>query len=207
MSKLGGGRSIQDRVVYAQATEPDFERDGVLWVDTSTNSRDLRVYSGESGSWEDVVPDQPENTANVDFSGVFGGLVSVDDVEEFNVEAWGSPSGSSSIERGYYDSISMEFDVLYQEGSIVEINLNGPDGDINVLEENGIDYIIIEEGTNFLEYNIDVPHKTTSVHIQYNGSHGDIDEWDDSKLDWETEFQSMELNQVVVAPHTHKIEY
>jgi len=49
--------AIQDRAVFAQATEPDFERDGVLWVDTSANSRELRVYSGESETWESVVPD------------------------------------------------------------------------------------------------------------------------------------------------------
>ncbi len=49
--------AIQDRAVFAQATEPDFERDGVLWVDTSTATRELRVYSEESERWESVDPD------------------------------------------------------------------------------------------------------------------------------------------------------
>lgn len=47
---------IADRVVYAQDTQPDDTRDGILWVDTSSGSRETKVYSSDTETWEPVAP-------------------------------------------------------------------------------------------------------------------------------------------------------
>lgn len=50
---------ISDRRIYAQDTQPADTRDGVLWVDTTTQERQLSVYSEATGQWEPVKTDVP----------------------------------------------------------------------------------------------------------------------------------------------------
>lgn len=45
---------LAQRFVYAQDSEPQTERDGVLYVDTSVSPRKTYVYSDDSGSWERI---------------------------------------------------------------------------------------------------------------------------------------------------------
>jgi hypothetical protein len=52
-----GSRPIRQTVLYAQDTQPDDTRDGVLWVDTSDSSRPVYVYSSDTGAWEPAAPD------------------------------------------------------------------------------------------------------------------------------------------------------
>lgn len=52
-------RPVQQTVIYPQPTQPTDERDGVLWVDTSTESRQLSVYSEATSQWEPVKTDVP----------------------------------------------------------------------------------------------------------------------------------------------------
>lgn len=48
--------SIFVRQVYAQDTEPVDTRDGVMWVDTSSTTRETYVYAKGSSKWEPVAP-------------------------------------------------------------------------------------------------------------------------------------------------------
>lgn len=48
--------TIYDRRVYAQDSEPDDRRDGVMWVDTGSPERDLYIFSGESNTFELAAP-------------------------------------------------------------------------------------------------------------------------------------------------------
>lgn len=50
---------IQAKVVLPQDTKPDIQEDGVIWVDTSQESRPIAVYSTDTGQWEPVKTDVP----------------------------------------------------------------------------------------------------------------------------------------------------
>lgn len=52
-------QAIFDQRVYAQDTQPDDQRDGIQWVDTSVSPRQLYVYSTDSQSFESVATDPP----------------------------------------------------------------------------------------------------------------------------------------------------
>lgn len=52
-------RPIMERVVYAQDAPPADERDGVIWVDTTTEKRQLHVYSEQTAQFEPVKTDVP----------------------------------------------------------------------------------------------------------------------------------------------------
>lgn len=49
-------RAVNSTVVYAQDTQPDVKRDGVMWVDTSEPSRPVYVYSSDTAAWEPTAP-------------------------------------------------------------------------------------------------------------------------------------------------------
>lgn len=51
--------AISDRRVYAQSSKPSDNRDGILWVDTSTSKRTTYVYSQGTNAWERVSQDEP----------------------------------------------------------------------------------------------------------------------------------------------------
>lgn len=76
-------RPVTEQVVYAQDSKPVDERDGVLWVDTSTETRQLSVYSEQTAQWEPVKTDPPvfvtEEAVSFQESGVsVGGLCEID---------------------------------------------------------------------------------------------------------------------------------
>lgn len=50
-------QAIRERVVYAQSSPPDDERDGVIWVDTSGTENDTFVYSIDTNTWESIADD------------------------------------------------------------------------------------------------------------------------------------------------------
>lgn len=52
-------RPVQQKIVYAQTTQPTDERDGVMWIDTSVETRPLHVYSETSSQWEKVSAEVP----------------------------------------------------------------------------------------------------------------------------------------------------
>lgn len=47
---------INDRWIYAQDTAPDDKRDGVMWVDTSTASNDIKTWDAEGNQWVAAAP-------------------------------------------------------------------------------------------------------------------------------------------------------
>lgn len=61
---FGSSRSVADTRVYAQDTEPQDTRDGIIWVDTSADPRDTYVYSTASVQWEDITPPSTADNSN-----------------------------------------------------------------------------------------------------------------------------------------------
>lgn len=54
MTGLGGAESVFDKRIYAQDTQPNDTRDGVIWIDTSVEDRTMWVYSTDTGGFERV---------------------------------------------------------------------------------------------------------------------------------------------------------
>lgn len=57
--------NLTDTRVYAQDTEPNDTRDGVMWVKTSVSPRETYVYSTDSNSWESTQTSDHDQLNNV----------------------------------------------------------------------------------------------------------------------------------------------
>lgn len=54
MAKLGQGTSYADKQIYRSDNEPDDNRDGILWVDTSNSPATTKLYDAAADSWEGI---------------------------------------------------------------------------------------------------------------------------------------------------------
>lgn len=75
-------RPVTQQVVYPQDTQPVDERDGVMWIDTSQESRPLYVYSEGTAAWEPVKTDVPvlvtQEAVTFDEADVYTGFTNTD---------------------------------------------------------------------------------------------------------------------------------